>query len=405
MRRLLLVLLSFAAGLLTFACANDASDRAATGPTTPTTAAPQLSSVHTATPGSPLPGLSASQLQLFNSGLQIFSTSFTPATGLGPLFNSSSCAGCHNNPTVGGYGDSVEIHMSDYHAPACNTLDPLGGPVVQQHATPLLEAAMNILKEPNIPGATASGNRSASFVFGLGLLDAVSDQTIKALARNRYPEGVHGRAAILPDGRVGRFGRKATTATLDEFNAGAWFAEMGVTNAQHLTEGTVAGLPLPPGVDPALDPELPAASLSAANAFVKFLAPPAPLPSTRQTQYGELLFAGSRCGSCHIRALPTGNSPIAALRFKRIEAYTDLLLHDLGSQNADICNGVATPGEFRTQPLMGSQFLDMFMHDGFSSTVDEAIRRHGGEASFARDRYLGLNAAGQAALIAFVRSL
>jgi CxxC motif-containing protein (DUF1111 family) len=51
------------------------------------------------------------------------------------------------------------------------------------------------------------------------------------------------------------------------------------------------------------------------------------------------------------------------------------------------------------------QFLDMFMHDGDSETIDDAIRRHGGEGSAARDRYLGLAPDEQAALAAFVQGL
>jgi CxxC motif-containing protein (DUF1111 family) len=103
--------------------------------------------------------------------------------------------------------------------------------------------------------------------------------------------------------------------------------------------------------------------------------------------------------------LLTGNSSIPALRFRWFRAYTDLLLHDMGPGLADMCNGVATPSEFRTQPLTGMQFLDMFMHDGASPTIQDAIQRHGGEASAARDRFLGLTPSDQAALIAFVQSL
>ena len=124
---------------------------------------------------------------------------------------------------------------------SCATLDAVGGPVVQQHTTPELLAATGLDKEPEIPGATLIGLRKSPLVFGMGLIDAVPDHLLKALARIRYPDGVHGRAADLPNGRVGRFGRKASTACLDEFNAGAYFNEMGVTNRFNPIEGTVAG--------------------------------------------------------------------------------------------------------------------------------------------------------------------
>jgi len=247
--------------------------------------------------------------------------------------------------------------------------------------------------------------RTTPIVFGLGLIDAVSDQYIIALSRIRHPEGVHGRPAILANGRVGRFGRKATVATLDEFNAGAFFNEMGVTNPLNPVEGTVAGTPLPTGVDLAPDPELDATTLNAASSFVKFLAPPSPLPETPETMHGQALFTQVKCTSCHVPVIRTGFSPIAALRFRRVYAYSDLLLHNLGEGNKDACNGVAAPGEFRTQPLFGMQFLDMFMHDGVSETVDEAVARHGGEASASRALFNQLSPTDQAALVAFVMHL
>jgi CxxC motif-containing protein (DUF1111 family) len=358
------------------------------------------------TPGQALPGLTRREIAQFGTGLQVFATQFTPATGLGPLFNSTGCLACHDDPAPGGYGDSAETHVAAYHlGEACNVLDANGGPVVQQHVTPELQQALGIVIEPTPAGATASAKRTTPLIFGLGLLDAVPELTIRALARLRYPEGVHGRPAILANGRVGRFGRKASVASLDEFNAGAFFNEMGITNRRNPVEGTVAGEPLPAGVDLAPEPELDPVSLAAVSAFVKFLGPVAPQPATPQTRLGQQLFYQVRCNSCHVPFLRTGANPIAALRFRWFRAYTDLLLHDMGPENADICNGAAGPSEFRTQPLIGMQFLDMFMHDGDSETIDDAIRRHGGEGSAARDRYLGLAPDEQAALAAFVQGL
>lgn len=51
------------------------------------------------------------------------------------------------------------------------------------------------------------------------------------------------------------------------------------------------------------------------------------------------------------------------------------------------------------------QFLDMFMHDGISETIPEAIQRHGGEGAAARARFFKLRTTDQAALVAFVAGL
>ena len=401
MRRYTAAALALAASMLVLACQEDNS------PTQPPADAANTLSRGKPAPGDPLPFLSPSQLAVFHQGMAVFATEFTPATGLGPLFNSTSCAQCHNDPVLGGYGDSAEVHMTTYtHGKrTCDMLGPLGGPVVQQHATPELQAAMGIVKEPNPPGATGTGMRTTPIIFGLGLIDAVSDRTIIALSRIPHPEGVHGKPAILPSGRVGRFGRKATVASLDEFNAGAFFNEMGVTNPLNPVEGTVAGQPLPAGADLAPDPEIDATTLNAASSFVKYLAPPSPLPQTPETRLGQQLFAQVKCTSCHVPVIWTGFSQVAALRFRPVYAYSDLLLHNLGEGNKDACNGVAAPGEFRTQPLFGMQFLDMFMHDGVSETVGEAVQRHGGEATVSRTLFNQLNPTDQAALEAFVMSL
>src|SRR6059036_2228336 len=58
-------------------------------------------------PGEPLPGLTREQRDRFRRGSVVFQKVFTPETGLGPLFNSSSCAECHEDPAAGGFGDEV----------------------------------------------------------------------------------------------------------------------------------------------------------------------------------------------------------------------------------------------------------------------------------------------------------
>jgi len=88
-----------------------------------------------------------------------------------------------------------------------------------------------------------------------------------------------------------------------------------------------------------------------------------------------------------------------------VAAYTDLLLHDMGPTLADICLGLATPSEFRTEPLMGLRFSEKFLHDGRAGTIEEAIRLHGGEAVASRDRFATLPPADREALLAFLKQL
>src|SRR6185436_3426803 len=163
--------------------------------------------------------------------------------------------------------------------------------------------------------------------------------------------------------------------------------------------------PLPDGVDLAADPELSDSAAALLDAFVRLLAPPSPLRLSREARQGRDAFARAGCERCHVPALRTGNSPIAALDHREVAAYTDLLLHDMGPERADICLGLATPSEFRTEPLMGVRLMQQFMHDGKATTPDEAIEMHGGEGWRAREKFRKASSKDREALLEFLRSL
>jgi CxxC motif-containing protein (DUF1111 family) len=356
--------------------------------------------------GRPLGFLSADQRRLFERGRVVFATVFAPETGVGPLFNARSCAECHEDPVVAGVGDEVETHASALQGAVCSDLSAVGGPVIQDSVTPALFAALGITKEA-VPGAaTDSGHRTTPQVMGMGLLDAVPDFLILAREdpNDVNQDGISGRANRTADGRLGRFGRKAQVATLREFMAGAFVNEMGITSPPEPNEMTVGGNPLPAGVDLAPDPELSQSDLDAADAFVRFLAPPSPRFGFTDRR-GRFLFARIGCASCHVPALFTGRNPERVLSNRLVFAYTDLLLHDMGPDLADICLAQADRSEFRTEPLMGLRFKTAFLHDGRATSIDEAIRAHGGEATRARDRFIALSPGAQATLLHFLGRL
>ncbi len=358
-------------------------------------------------PGDPLRGLSREQLERFRSGKVAFDSVFTPETGLGPLFNANACGECHEDPAPGARGDEVEVHATALRAGGvCDPLAGEGGPVIQQHVTPALKAALGIDAEPFPKDASARAMRTTPVLFGRGLLDAVPDSVILSYADpdDRNHDGIRGRPNRSVDGRIGRFGRKAFVPTLDEFNDGAFVAEMGVTNPAQPTEETIGGQPIPAGVDPAPDPEINQEMLDRTNAFVRFLAPPS-TKLTPEARRGRDLFDRIGCAACHVPMLRTGAHPVAALDHKTFAAYTDLLLHDMGPDLADICLGLAGPSDFRTEPLLGLDSAKTFLHDGRADTPERAIELHGGEAVAARDRFLALSAPERAALVAFLRSL
>ena len=357
-------------------------------------------------PGDPVRGLTKDQRASFDLGEVVFDSTFTPGTGLGPLFNADGCGECHEDPVKGGVGDEVELHASAFHSPLCDPLAAEGGFVFQLKSTPALKAALGIDSEP-VPPNAARALRTTPVLFGRGLLDLVPDSVLLSYAdpddRNR--DGISGRPNHFVDGRPGRFGRKGFVPRLDEFNNGAFSAEMGITNPAVLTEETIGGKPIPAGVDPVPEPEIGQEALNRTNDFVRLLGAPTPLKASKDAKRGRRIFADIGCVGCHIPTLRTGDSPIAALRQKEVAGYTDLLLHDMGPELADMCLGQATPAEFRTEPLMGVRLKPNFLHDGRDTTLEQAIQSHGGEGAGARDRFLGLGPAERVALIAFLKTL
>ncbi len=365
--------------------------------------------------GDPLDGLTGEQRDQFARGQIQFNRIFTAETGLGPLFNAASCAECHGTPVPGGPGDEVVLHVAAFSADgfSCDPLVGKGGPVIQQRGTAALKAALGIEGEPLPAEAMVVARRSTPDVFGLGLLDAIPDTTLLLLAdpKDQDGDGISGRPNRFFDGRIGRFGRKAHVPTLTEFNLSAFLVEQGITVEEVPDEETIGGEPVPDGVDRVADPEIDRKAFDFADAYVRYLAPPPPAKLSGAAKRGKEIFAEIGCAACHVPTLKTGDHPVEALRRKEVAAYTDLLLHDMGPDLADICTGLATASEFRTEPLMGLRLSGLgggerrFLHDGRARSIEEAIRLHGGEAETALRRFLGLSEKDRAALLEFLGSL
>jgi CxxC motif-containing protein (DUF1111 family) len=64
-----------------------------------------------------------------------------------------------------------------------------------------------------------------------------------------------------------------------------------------------------------------------------------------------------------------------------------------------------TADKMRTAPLWGLRVRPQLMHDGLSLTIDEAIRRHGGQAEGVRLKYEALPDKQKQQLLAFLKSL
>lgn len=363
-------------------------------------------------PGEPIPGLSQEELARFRQGEALFNKVFTPDEGLGPLFNENQCSACHTDPAPGGTGDQFVTQATRYSATeGCDLLAGSGGENVRTRATGLLQA-LGVLEEEVPENATEVDRFVVPFLFGLGLAEAIPPETLEALAdpEDQDGDGVSGRVARTADGRIGLFGRNGAFASIADFNAGAFFLEMGLTNSIHPGPELLNGGPLPEGADPVSDPEVNAQDLGLVADFVRFLAPLAPRrPSDpralEQVNRGEVLFGEIGCTSCHIPVLETGNHEVGALSEQRVAFYSDFLIHDLGPQASGVCGPDASPMEHRTGILMGVGLRDIFLHNGEALSMEEAILRHGGEAQRAQAAFQALSEVNRHYLIRFLETL
>lgn len=91
--------------------------------------------------------------------------------------------------------------------------------------------------------------------------------------------------------------------------------------------------------------------------------------------------------------------------FETIGLFTDFRHHDLGDESAEVDFGGTVNRVWRTAPLWGVGSSFPWHHDGRSLTLDDSIRRHGGEGALARANYLAAPLALREDLVRFLTKL
>ena len=381
---------------------------------------------------SPIAGLDARWSERFAAGDAVFEHSYRPAEGLGPLYIRASCAGCHAADSKGPGGVQKFVVLDEEGLPVDDPSALPYGDTERPYTTAGATTPVLAPEHPEAVGGAAvqTSLRLGPAVFGRGYLEAIDEDAILALERAQISGegGVRGRAAWVcrgsaanPDqpfhderggacGLLGRFGLKATLASLDDFTAKAFLGDMGLSSPLRPHE-----LPNPDGLldDERLGVDLDADELNLAADYVRLLALPersparfdgAPLPD------GPARFAALGCDRCHRPSLPTrADYPVPELAGIDAPVFTDLLLHDMGEGLADgLAEGAAGGRDWRTAPLIGLRFFGRYLHDGRAEDLAEAIALHaspGSEANRSVAAFQALSAADQARLIAYLETL
>jgi cytochrome c5 len=321
----------------------------------------------------PLPG---TDLAAFERGRHVFDREFTIDGGLlgmeqglfyaefkafpvpdggeeGKDYNGTSCVSCHN---IGGPGGQGAVDKGSYVGTfRYNTIT----------GTYPFSTITSI--QPHTPPS----------LFGLSVLDQVSDDYILAHCGVDESRGIHGVPTL--NQTVQRFGRRGVADHLANFVSAAFELEMGVRNGvDDLTNE-------PPGPS-----EIPDQDVLDTITFVAGLAPPPPLPADLP---GQQVFNTVGCAVCHDLS----------------RQGTDQCAHDMGAGLVDDfnpLNHVDNAFSWHTARLVGLRYQTTFLHDGRARTLEEAVAAHGGgESQAVKAAFDAASAEDQAALIRFLQTL
>ena len=392
----------------------------------------------------------------FNENWVVAPASTSGRDGLGPLFNTRSCSACHANdgrsrppesnerlvtmllrvslPGVGPHGEALP--------------DPTYGGQIQGQAVPgvppeadafvkyeevdgqYADGAKFSLRQPTYSitnlgyGPLAKGAllspRVSPAMIGMGLLEAVPEETLRALAARQKIENrdIAGRINLVWDEKAGkkvpgRFGWKAEQPTVLDQVAGAFNEDMGLTSSrkpvESYTANQVACAKQPSGGRPEVSDKI----LGDVATYSRILAVPARRNWTDSVVLrGKTLFTQASCAACHVPKLQTGQSDLPELSNQTIRPFSDLLLHDMGEGLADHRPVFDAGGrDWRTPPLWGIGLVSkvnghtFFLHDGRARNFAEAILWHDGEAEIAREYFRNMPGADRDALLTFLESL
>lgn len=364
--------------------------------------------------------------EVFNAGMGAFNMNYFERDGLGPVFNLQTCLRCHQFPTIGGAGLITVIRAGTFDG--TKFIAPAGGTLIHTSGVP------PSLTERLLPEFNVVSKRTSTSILGGGFIEAISDETLRAIARQQ-PKKSQGRikgqapeVAVLESPgtkRIGRFGWKNSHASLLSFTGDALRNEIGITNPLYPTENSFNGKSVAE-YDKTPDPEVGITRLESISNFLRATKAPAriaELSGTPEAQAGEAIFASLGCAICHVPALKTmpvgtvtngGKLTInEALGNKIIHPFSDFLLHDIGTGDGIVENdSQETRNKIRTAPLWGlgarvKRLGDSLalMHDGGSPGMEAAILRHAGEAAMVIDEYRKLTGEKKRLLIAYLRSL
>ena len=369
--------------------------------------------------------------------------------------DANACSSCHNDPIVGAAGHSTaNVFVSEGFTNAnFDSIDPqfsnerntnhlMGIGLVELLAremtrdlVELRTASLHKAKRINEPVVVKLVTKGVSF----GHLAANPDGTVDL-------SGVEG---VDSDLHVRPFSHKGVFSSIRQFTVNAMNHHHGM---QALERFSVRWTGETDFDEDTVETELTAGDISALVAWQATLAPPIQVVPENQrwaemASQGQELFANIGCSECHIPALPLESTLFSdpgpldvagTLRVSELEngttydlaerswiktlprndeghvmvpLFSDLKRHKISDAKVQVFGNellsqrFVERDQFQTTELWGVGSTAPYGHRGNLTTLDEAIRGHGGEAGEARKRYLGLVDSERNAIIAYLKTL
>ena len=421
------------------------------------------------TPNSSIYIINRDPFRSVRRGRQLFQRKFNRAQGQGPNEGdcigdlntddaigaglADSCAMCHGRPRgSAGVGGNVATRPDSRDAPH---LFGLG--LKEMLADEITTDLRNIRQQ----AVTQAVQRGHSITLPLSSKGIAYGTITAAPSGTLDTSGVQG---VNPDLRVRPFFAEGRAISIREFVVGALHKEMGlevndpdlaaahsggrvVTPSGMVLDGFLDSIDAPPDPDPITGQyELDPAVVDHLEFYLLNYFKPGTGRQNQTTNLGQRKFNAIGCNICHISDLQINHDrrvadvetvydPVrgifnnlfasAATRINVIDdghglpplkqpqgnsfvvsnIFADFKRHDLGPNFYERNYDGTLRQQFLTRPLWGVGAKNSFGHDGRSTSLDEVILRHGGEAQASRDAYRALAEPESAAIQKFLRSL
>lgn len=362
--------------------------------------------------------------QLYEVGRVLFEHPFTVDDGLAPPFQrvqggdggpvTTTCTSCHWRGGPGGAGafpDNAFVLGDGDRTSSADARNPpsLAGAGVVQALADEMTADLAALRDDAVqrkPAAVELVTKDVS--FGTLRVDARGNLSTADV------RGIDADLVVRP------FGWKGTGQTLADVVADEAARHFGFS--EELTPGQLTAIAV---YVASLDTPI----LAPFESPVDLADPAGPTQPYLVEAWtrGRAVFDQLGCATCHVPSLPLARPTVTlgvvtvdlasgteAPRLARDPAtdtypafvFSDFKRHDLGSENASrhVHGGIATK-LYLTRGLWGAGDSAPYFHDGASVTIDDAIRRHHGEAEATRVAWTQLETTDRNALRVFLTSL